>query len=554
MSIRSVIRTTLLAALATGGAAPAVHGADPALPVREGRPVVATVGADTISLDELVMELERPPDPARLARGLATASELELLDRLVSVRLVVQEASAMGIAEQPEVRKQVEVSARGILRDVLFEHLVKDVEADPAVVDEKFKDLARQWRTSSLLFQDQAAATRAHEALAGGTPFDDVAAQAVKAGTARRDADADYHGRKEYIPAIANAIAALAPGHVTPVIALPAGFALVRVEEVRYPEDADARAQAKAEALRARQLAALQAHEEQLRHDLVVTHDEVLKSVDYAAATPGLEALMKDPRVIVTIKGGAPVTVADLTEYMRMQSLHGPDQAAQRNRMNATKEQALHATVGRRLLNMEAIALGLETSHEYRDRVRSHENGLVFDHFVQKVIAPDSKVTDEEVQGYYDTHVKEYSSPAMIRMRSLAFTERVYAESAMQKLREGADFGWLVSNAEGQVPKAADDVLVFDGRPVTTDSMPEGLRQAVANARGGESRLYAAGDGHFYVLVVQDVIAPVARPYAEVRDEAAKTVYGQKLRRNVEEYIAKLRAASTIAIFLKRAQ
>jgi hypothetical protein len=222
--------------------------------------------------------------------------------------------------------------------------------------------------------------------------------------------------------------------------------------------------------------------------------------------------------------------------------------------MNATKEQALHATVGRRLLNMEAIALGLDTSHEYLDRVRSYENGVVFDHFVQKVIAPDSKVTDEEVQSHYDTHVKEYSSPAMIRMRSLAFTGRASAESAMQKLREGADFGWLVTNADGQVPKGADDVLVFDGRPVTTDSMPEGLRQAVANTREGDARLYAAGDGRFYVLVVQSVIAPVARPYAEVRDEAAKTVYGQKLRRNVEEYVAKLRAASTISIFLKQAQ
>jgi hypothetical protein len=222
--------------------------------------------------------------------------------------------------------------------------------------------------------------------------------------------------------------------------------------------------------------------------------------------------------------------------------------------MNATKEQALHATVGRRLLNMEALRLGLDKTHAYRDRVRAYENGLVFDHFVQKVIAPDSKVTDQEVRAYYDSHLKDYSSPAMIRMRSVAFTGRAAAESAMEQLRQGADFAWLASNADGQVPGDADGVLVFDGRPVTTDSMPESLRHAVANAREGDARLYDAGDGRFYVLIVQAVITPVPQPYADVREDVAKTVYGQRLEAGVDGYLAKLRDASTIEIFLKRAQ
>jgi parvulin-like peptidyl-prolyl isomerase len=141
----------------------------------------------------------------------------------------------------------------------------------------------------------------------------------------------------------------------------------------------------------------------------------------------------------------------------------------------------------------------------------------------------------------------------MVRIRSLAFTGRGAAEDAMARLRDGADFGWLVANAEGQVDKSAPDVLAFDGRPITTDSMPADMQTAIKGAKAGEFRLFAAGDGPFYVLAVQEVLAPTPKAYDEVRDEIAKALYGEKLRKNADEYIAKLRAASRVQIYLEKA-
>ena len=46
----------------------------------------------------------------------------------------------------------------------------------------------------------------------------------------------------------------------------------------------------------------------------------------------------------------------------------------------------------------------------------------------------------------------------------------------------------------------------------------------------------------FYVLAVQQVIAPDAKPYDEVREEIAKKLYGEKLKKHVEAYAGKLRA------------
>jgi hypothetical protein len=222
--------------------------------------------------------------------------------------------------------------------------------------------------------------------------------------------------------------------------------------------------------------------------------------------------------------------------------------------MNAKKEAALDAMLGRRLYNLEAQRLGIDKTNAYRDRVRAYKESLVFDSFVQKVIVPDSKMKEDEVKRYYSVHLKDYSTPEMLRVRSLAFTRRGAAEDAMRKLREGTDYGWLASNADSQVRKGDPNLLVFTGQPVTVSSMPGGVQKALAGTKPGESRLYPSPEGPFYVLTVQQVIASTPRPYDEVRDEIAKKLYGEKLKKGVDDYSGKLRAQSKVETYLKRVQ
>lgn len=546
MRFQAAVATGLLALAACADAAAQT------LPARNGRPVVAAVNGDAIFLDELVREAGAAADLARLRQGLGTAGDIERLDRLVNIRLIVQEAAHMGIAEAPEIRKQVEVASREILREVLIERLVKDVEPDPAAVETLFRDLVREWKTTSLLFKDEPAARRAHMEIANGMAFADVAARAVAAKTATTDGDDTFHPRSAYLPQVAQAIAALKKGQLSPVVRIQAGWVVLQVLDIRYPENPEARAEARRQALSQRQVAFMTAREQALRRQYVVVNEAVLKALDYQAAKPGLEALLKDTRAVATIKGAPPVTVADLTDYLRMQFFHGGDRAGQLARMNGRKGDALDATLGRRLLNMEALKLGIDKTSAYRDRTRGYEESLVFESFLQKVIVPDNKMREEEVRRHYDGHLADYSSPGMLRLRGLAFARRGAAEDAMRKLREGTDYGWLAANAAGQADKGAAGLLNFDGRPVTIDSMPAGLQKALAGSKAGDARLYASPEGPVYVLSVQQAIAPQPKPYAEVREEIAKKLYDEKLRKAVEDYAGKLRAQSTVETYLKR--
>jgi hypothetical protein len=142
----------------------------------------------------------------------------------------------------------------------------------------------------------------------------------------------------------------------------------------------------------------------------------------------------------------------------------------------------------------------------------------------------------------------------MLRVRSLAFTKRAAAEAATEKLRAGTDFAWLAANAEDQAPRETPDLLVFDGRPVMTDSMPEDVQKVLRDTAAGDVRLYANGDGPYYTLVVQDRVAREPRPYAEVRDEISRKLFGEKLKAAVETYATRLRAQVKVEVFVTKAE
>jgi len=176
---------------------------------------------------------------------------------------------------------------------------------------------------------------------------------------------------------------------------------------------------------------------------------------------------------------------------------------------------------------------------------------MVFGTFIQKAIVPDIKLREEDLQAYYNSHIKEYTYPEMMKMVSLVFGKREDAERALVNLRKGADFRWVKENAEGQVDQNKKGILVFDGRLLTAKDLPGGVSKVVAGAKTGDFRLYESPENHYYVLYVQEVIPSKPQPYPEAREKIAKKIYNEKLTKAVEEYAEKLRALSDVKIYLK---
>jgi parvulin-like peptidyl-prolyl isomerase len=520
------------------------------LPVVKGKRVVASVLGEPVTLDELEWQVAAARRE-QAGTGPTRTEELAVLKRMIDVRLIAAEARRMGLDKLPEIRQMVDSFARVALREELAAQVAAGAKADPQEVEKVYRDAVREWKVSAALFDKEEHAKSLAAELEAGKAFRDTAQAFVAAGKALRADEGVLLRRGATDPPIARALAAMAVGGHSPVVRTRSSFVIVSLEDLHYPDDPQERAKAEQTVLAARRREAVAAFDRTLRAKWVKADRRLLQSIDYEADSPGFDALLKDRRVLARIKGEQPVTVGDLTDELRFLFFHGTKMAAERKRLNAKKEQVFDGIVHRKVFRKEALRRGLHKTDAYRTRVDSQERSALFEVFLRKAIAPDIRLEEAEVRAYYERHRTEYTTPEMVRLRSLAFGTRRQAEAASESLRTGADFQWVRDRAEGQLDRNTPGLVSFEGLPIMTTELPDGARKAVAGTNAGDVRLWASPEDHFHVLVVEKVVPAQPQPFEEVRTGVTEKLVNAKVQEAVEAYAEKLRALSDVKVYLK---
>ena len=528
-----------------------VFAAEQELPVMKGQKIVAMVNDEPITLVEFKQELAVLDKDKAAKEQVGEKKEGELLQRLINSRLMVQEGRRIGLDELPETKNLVDVFSKVTLREMLAERQWKNVKADEKGVDRLYREFVKEWKINSVWIEKEEDAKQVQEELKGGKSFDDLAKKLIEDGKAKGGEEKNYLKKKDLTPEVMEALSKMEVGSVSPIIPLAKGFVILKVEDIRYPDDPAARKKAEQEGVSLEKGMVLKQYTDALIKKYSTTHKKVLDSINYEAKEPGFEKLLKDKRVVAEIKGETPITVAELTEQIRQGLYHGPDLAAQSKKINSKKVPTLEEMIYKRVFRKEALRLGIDKTAEYKVRVSNYEKSVVFGVFVEKVILPDVKVAEEEIKRYYDEHAKEFSFPEMIKIRSIAFGKRGDAEDAIEKLRKGMDYQWFVTHAEGQLDKGTQGLMVLEGNPLATKTLPEGVQKVVSGAKSGDLRLYASPEGYFYVLSIQEVTPSRPQPYQEARETIAGIVYNEKLQKAVEDWADKLRAVSEVKVYLK---
>jgi len=521
------------------------------LPVIKGKKAVATVNDEPITLEEFKREI------ASLHQGMAGEQKVEkkknseLLRRLINARLLIQEARRMGLDELKELKERVNVFSRVALRDELTERHVKGIKPDEKEVEKLYKESIKEFKIKSILFEKEENAKLMEKTLKEGKAFDETLRKFLVDKTGKGSEEGNYLKSKDLLPEIAVAISKMKSGTISPITQIKSGFTIFKLEDIRFPEDPDAKEKARMEALRQKQREAMIKYDKALRAKYTKINEPVLKSLDFESKEPGFDKLLKDNRVVAEIKGEKPITVGEFTEYMKQQLYHGVERAVEAKRLNKKKDKTIEEMLDKRVLRKEALLLGIDKTESYKSKVKEYEDSMIFGAFIQKAVTPDVKLKEEDLKGYYDGHIKEFTYPEMMKITSLAFGKRDDAEKAIVNLRKGTDFQWVKANAEGQVDKNTKGVLDFDGRLLTTKDLTEEVRKAVSGAKAGDFRLGESPQNHYYVLYIQEVVPSKPQPYTEAREKIAKKVYDDKLKKVVEEYADKLRAASDVKVYLK---
>jgi parvulin-like peptidyl-prolyl isomerase len=417
-------------------------------------------------------------------------------------------------------------------------------------VEKRYREAVKEVKVTSVLFEREEDGKRLEAEVRAGGDFGELAQRMITAGEAKGSLDGQYLKFELLSPEVAKTVSTMKKGEVSPLIRIGKQFSLLKLEDIRYPKDKAARAQAEKDALQAKKVAALKTYTEGLRKKYVTIDRKLFDGLDYESSEPGFEKLLADDRTLAKVKGEKPVTVADLTKALEKKFFHGADRAAERKKLNPKKDPVLEEILNRRVTIKEAKKQKLDRTEFYKTKTEEYRDGILFGAFVQKVIAPDVKVDEEELKSYYQAHIAEYTFPEMVRIDGLVFSDRKDAEEAVEKLRKGADFQWLRANADGQVEAGkGKNLLEFGGQMLDATTLPEEVLKAISGASPGDYRLYADPGNAYYVLDIRERVPARPMPFESVKGVMEKKVYAEKRQSVLRDWEEKLRKASDVKIY-----
>ena len=520
------------------------------LPVIGGEEVLAIVNDDPITMGEFNRALSAIHSEKEEERQTGRIDYKAILDRLITLRLVRQEALNIGLNELPEVKEMVQNYGRQTLVGLLRGEYVKGISADEEEVDRLYKEAVREFKLKSVRFEKKEEAVKIEEEIKSKGNFDDIVNRVSADKTGRGNVEGVYFKGEDLLPQVIDAASKMEIGSISPVIEIKEGFIIFKLEDTRLPENLAAKDTARKQALEYKRQKALEEYKDSLIKKYARINEEVLEGIDYDLSIEEIDKLLKDTRVVAEIEGEQPITVGELTEALKDKYYHGVESAVKRKKLNDKKRLLLYDNMlQKRVFMKEALKQDIDKSPVYKSMVKEYESSVLFNTFIGKVIAPDIKADAEMLEKYYKEHIADYSSPEMMRINSIVFLNRDDAEGALEKLKKGTDFKWLIANAGGQVDKDAKGLIPFQGTVIATGDLDEDLRKAISGAESGDVRLYTSPEKYYYVLYIQDVFPSKPLPLEELKEGIREKVIREKLNKAIEDWEKKLREVYEVKVY-----
>jgi hypothetical protein len=525
---------------------------------------VAVVDDEPITLRDLTKRIasiheDKVEEPTQARKNYA-----KLLDRVITTKLIVHEARNIGLDELPAIASQIEEVSVKLLFGSLMSSQLETVEADPVEVDALYRRLSREFLLTALTFKREEDALAFEQEYKADGDFNPIARRFIEKGRADGEIDGEQYVKlKDLRPQLAQAAFDMEAGSVSPIFSVSGESLLFYLHDMRFYEDAGVEEEARQKILEPLQKEKANEYVDFLIAKYATIDRQLLDEIDLERETTGFlwsreerpvdfAKLLADQRVLATVNGDEPftVTVADVAAAVEERHFHGIEKAAEKRKLNREKWPVLRDMLLKRAAVLEAARQGRDQTDDYLESIGEYTTSLLFDTFINKVVAPDVAISEDEVREYHREHIEDFSSPVMYRMNGLAFYAERDAQTALDKLRRGADARWVSANSPGQVDKESEAASVFDDAVLSLTAMPEELREAAGRTRQGGALLYSSPEGYHHVISIDKVFPAEPQPYEAVRGDIAKILFQAKLEALIDEWSGKLKEGYETRIFV----
>jgi peptidyl-prolyl cis-trans isomerase C len=208
----------------------------PALAAESADPVVATVNGQDVKQSDVVALQQTIPQLRQVPTEMVFD---QLLDHLISTRLIVAEARKQNLQNDPEVKARLQEVENQVLQQVYLKKAVEPQLTEAALkkrYEETIKNAPAKEEVHArhilLPSEDEAKAVIAE--LDKGKSFEDVAKEKSKGPSANTGGDLGYFTKDEMVPEFADAAFKLKPGEYTKApVKTQFGWHVIKVEDKR---------------------------------------------------------------------------------------------------------------------------------------------------------------------------------------------------------------------------------------------------------------------------------------------------------------------------------
>ncbi|MGB6055527.1 MAG: peptidylprolyl isomerase [Burkholderiaceae bacterium] len=206
------------------------------------------------------------------AQGQPDSPQLRTMikEELINREILMQEANKLGLADNQDVKAQLEMARqsiviRALVADFLKKNPVKD--ADIQAEYDKFKAQAgdKEYHARHILVDTEDEAKAIIAKLKGGAKFEDLAKQSKDTGSAANGGDLDWASPSSFVKPFSDAMVALQKGQITETpVKSQFGYHVIKLEDTR-PAKVPALDEVKPQIAESLQQKKLAAYQEELR-------------------------------------------------------------------------------------------------------------------------------------------------------------------------------------------------------------------------------------------------------------------------------------------------
>jgi parvulin-like peptidyl-prolyl isomerase len=192
--------------------------------------------------------------------------------------------------------------------------------------------------------------------------------------------------------------------------------------------------------------------------------------------------------------GDAVVTVDDVSATIGSLGQQGQRMAASAE----GRRQLIERAISDELIYQAALGEGIDELPEVEERIEQAVRNIVIGYYLQTAFA-DMGFTEEEIEGYYNTHQEEFQRPAQAHIRHLQLESAADADRAFERLEAGESFG-EVAESFGIDPRTTQQLVLSSEASGAPPRLVEAVFAAEAGALIGPLELE---DGYHLVKVLE---------------------------------------------------